>query len=338
MFARAVDNDDTIKNSLKNVIFWNNNCEVGEGIEVAKKYNVRGYPTFIMTNGDGEVASAWIGYPGPEKWATHVLAGDKDQRTLVEKKAAFETSPNKNLACLLANSASANYDFTGSVKYFRSAREFDPAGAPEYTSEILTNMYYGARSGAFTLEEVSAEADIVMATETSSPENKVDVALMVRGMATQMGNLESAIPYITAALKASEGHPELAEGRINLEIDYALLVEKDTAKALELKRKSMPEGWTEDPNALNNFAWWCYENKTNLEEAKNLALHGVDIAPEDGQKSNILDTAAEICSAMENCKEAVELMRRAVELSPDRDYYKTQLAKFELELQEKSKG
>ncbi len=338
MFARAVDNDETVKNSLKNVIFYSNNCEVGEGPAIAKKYNVQGYPTFIMTNGDGEVASAWIGYPGPEKWAANVLAGDKDQRTLVEKKAAFEKEATKELACSLANSASASYDFKGSVKYFRSAREFDPAGAPDYTSEILTNMFYGARSGAFTLEDVSSEADIVMAAETSSPENKVDVALMVRGMAAQMGDLESAIPYITEALKASEGHDELAEGRINLEIDYALLVDKDKSKALKLKRKSMPEDWEKDPNALNNFAWWCYENQTNLEEAKNLALQGVDIAEEDGQKANILDTAAEICLTMENCEEAVALMKRAVELSPDRNYYQTQLAKFELALQEKNKG
>jgi len=338
VFARAVDSDETVKNSLKNVIFWNNNCEVGEGIEVAKKYHVQGYPTFIMTNGDGVVTSSWIGYPGPEKWAANVLAGDKDQRTVAEKKAAFEKKATKELACSLANSASAEYDFGGSVKYFRSARELDPANAAEYTSEILTNMYYGARSGAFTLEDVSSEADLVMASKESSAENKVDVALMVRGMASQMGSLEKAIPYITAALKASEGHPELGEGRINLEIDYALLVDKDTAKALELKRKSMPDGWQEDPNALNNFAWWCFENETNLEEAKKLALHGVDIAPEDGQKSNILDTAAEICNAMDDCKEAVELMRRAVEYSPDRNYYQTQLAKFEAVLQEKTDG
>ena len=338
MFARAVDSDETIKNSLKNVIFWNNNCEVGEGIDVAKKYNVRGYPTFIMTNGDGEVSSAWIGYPGPEKWADNVYAGDKDRRTLAEKKTAFEKHSTKELACSLANSAAANYDFAGSVKYFRSARELNPAGAQEYTSEILTNMYYGARSGAFTLDDMTAEADIVMAAKSSTAEDKLTVATLVRGMASQMGDLDAAIPYITAGLKASEGVEELAETRISLEIDYALLVEKDKSKALKLKRKSMTEGWEEDPNALNNFAWWCYENNFNLEEAKKLALHGVDIAAEDGQKSNILDTAAEICNAMDDCKEAVELMRLAVELSPDRDYYQTQLAKFEKVLQEKSDG
>lgn len=338
MFARAVDSDETVKNSLKNVIFWNNNCEVGEGVEVAKKYHVQGYPTFIMTNGDGEVTSSWIGYPGPEKWAANVLAGDKDQRTLAEKRTAFEKHPTKELACSLANSSSAEYDFAGSVKYFRSARKFDPDNAAEYTSEILTNMYYGARSGAFTLDAVASEADIVMAAPTSSAENKLDVAIMVSGMATQMGNVERAIPYITAALKATEGRPELAEGRMGLEIDYALLVEKDTSKALELKRKSMPDGWQDDPNALNNFAWWCFQNKTNLEEAKTLALRGVDITPDEGQKANILDTAAEICNAMNNCQEAVELMQRAVAISPDRNYYKTQLAKFEAVLKDKADG
>ena len=338
MFAGAVDNDQTIKSSLENVIFWNNNCEVGEGIEVAKKYHVQGYPTFIMVNGEGEVSSSWIGYPGPEKWAANVYAGDKDRRTVAEKKKAFEKKATKELACSLANSSAAEYDFAGSVKYFRSARELNPADAAEYTSEILTNMYYGARGGAFSLDDVASEADIVMASSESSAENKIDVALMVRGMAGQMGNIDVAIPYITAALKASEGMPELAESRINLEIDYAILVEKDKAKALKLKTKSMPEGWKEDPNALNNFAWWCFENETNLEEAKALALHGVEIAAESGQKSNILDTAAEICNAMDNCHEAVELMQRAVELSPDRDYYQTQLAKFESVLQEKKDG
>lgn len=338
MFAGAVDNNETIKNALKNVIFWNNNCEVGEGVDVAKKFGVKGYPTFIMTNGDGEVSSAWIGYPGPEKWADFVLAGDKDRRTLAEKKTAFEKQTSKELACSLANTSSAEYDFAGAVKYFRIARDLDPDNARQYTTEILTNMYYGSRSEAFTLDDVVSEADFVLASKSSTPEDKVDVAIMVRGMASQLGNLEASIPYIKAAMKASEGIEELADSRVGLEIDYALLVEKDVSKALDLKRKSMPEDWKKDPNALNNFAWWCFENNTNLEEARTLALLGVDLAPEDGQKSNILDTAAEICNAMDDCEGAVAMMQKAVELSPDRTYYQTQLAKFEKVLQEKNNG
>ncbi len=338
MFARAVDNSQIIKDSLKDVVFWNNNCEVGEGIEVAKKYNVRGYPTFIMVNGDGKVSSSWIGYPGPTKWASFVKAGNQDRRTLAQKKVAFEEKATKELACSLANAASVEYNFAEAVKYFRSARQLNPDGAREYTSEILTNMYYGSRGGAFTLDQVKEEADYVMNSKQATAEDKVEVALMLRGMAAQMGDLEAAIPYISEALKASEGQDELADSRIDLEIDYALLVDKDTKKALKLKRKSMDEGWQDDPGALNNFAWWCFENKINLEEAKTLALRGVELAPDVAQKANILDTAAEICNAMDNCQEAVELMRQAVDYSPDRKYFQTQLAKFEDILKERNDG
>ena len=338
MFARAVDSNDEIKNALKEVVFWHNNCEVGEGVDVAKKYKVRGYPTFLMVDGEGEVSSGWIGYPGPTKWAANVAAGNADRRSIAQKKTAFENKATKELACSLANSASVEYNFADAVKYFRSARELNPAGAKEYTSEILTNMYYGARSGAFTLQQVKEEADFVMASKESTAEDKVDVAMMLRGMASQMGNLEAAIPYITAAMEASEGDADLAEQRLELAIDSALLVDKDTKKALKLKRKSMPEGWNDEAGALNNFAWWCFENRINLEEAKTLALRGVELAPEVGQKANILDTAAEICNAMEDCEEAVELMRRAVEYSPDKEYLQTQLAKFESILKERNDG
>ncbi|MCP4290695.1 MAG: hypothetical protein GY780_02515 [bacterium] len=336
MFARAVDSNQVIKDALKNVIFLHNDCEKGEGIEVAKKYNVRGYPTFIMVNADGEVSSSWIGYPGPDKWASYVDAGVKDTRTVVQKKAAYEKDTTKELACSLANSASANYDFAGAVKYFRKARELDPAGARQYTDDILTNMYYGSRGGAFTLDEVKNEADFVMVSSEATAEDKVNVAQMLHGMASQMGEVEAALPYISAALIASEGLDDLADSRLELEIVNALLVEKDTKKALGLKRNSMNDGWQEDPAAINNFAWWCFENSINLEEAKDLALKAVELAPDAGQKANILDTAAEICNAMENCEQAVELMQKAVELNPEKKYFKTQLAKFEEEVQKKN--
>jgi tetratricopeptide (TPR) repeat protein len=338
VFARAAKSETAILSALENVVFLDNNCEVGEGIETAKKYNVRGYPTFIMVNGDGEVCSAWLGYPGPEKWAAHVLAGDKDQRTVEEKMAAFDKQATKELACSLANSSAASYDFAGSVKYYRSARDIDPAGAREYTTEILTNMYYGSRGGAFTLDEVTAEADMVMASKESTPEDIMDVAMMIGAMSSQMGQQEASVPYIKAAMKASEGVEELAESRKELAIDHALLVEKDTQKALTLRRESMDEGWKDDPRSLNQFAWWCFENDVNLEEAKTLAMRGAELADDDSAKANLLDTAAEICNAMDNCEEAVELMRQAVKLSPERDHFQTQLARFEQILAEKDKG
>ena len=335
MFARAVDNDDAIKNALANVIFLSMDCEKGEGPEIAKLFKVRGYPTFTMVNTKGEVTSSWIGYPGAEKWAGFVAAGNLDKRTISEKQAAYEKSPNKDLACALANNASVAADYAGALKYFRKARELDPANASDYTGEILGNLYYGSRGGAFTLDEVEAEAKAVMVGSSSSPENKIDAALLVRNLAASQDQTERAIPFIKQALAASAGIEELAEARVELEIDEALFIIKDEAKAVALKRESYGEGWLEEPGKLNNFAWWCFENNVNLAEAEEMALRGVELAQDDQMRSNILDTAAEICSARGDCDQAIARIKQAIALSPDKQYYKDQLARFEKEKADK---
>jgi tetratricopeptide (TPR) repeat protein len=335
VFARAVDNDETIKSALQGVVFLSIDCEKGEGPEIAKKYGVRGYPTFLMTNGEGTVTDGLIGYPGPEEWADFVTAGKADPRTIAEKQAAYEKEPTKALACALAGHAASSMDNTAAVKYYRAARELDPANAGHYTSEILTSMYYGSRGGEFTLDEVEAEAKVVLDNPDSDPEEIVNLAQMVRGMADGMGQVDRAIPYIKAGLKASEGVEELAKARQSLEIDSALLIEKDTDKAVALKRKSMPEGWQDDSGRLNQFAWWCFENKVNLDEAEEMALRGVELAPDDATRANILDTAAEICAARGDCSEAIARIKQAIELDPEKGYFKEQLARFEKQLAEK---
>ena len=98
---------------------------------------------------------------------------------------------------------------------------------------------------------------------------------------------------------------------------------------VRLERDRLPEGWEENPDQLNRFAWWCFENDVNLEEAQELALKGVELAETDGQKANILDTAAEICNALGNCDEAIVLMKRALEDEPTSEYYAEQLTRFE---------
>lgn len=335
MFARAVDSDATIQNALKDVVFLPVDCENGEGPEIAKKYGVRAYPTFLMTNARGEVTDGWIGYPGPEKWAAFAAAGVRDQRTVVEKQAAYAQAPTGDLAWALANHAASSFDFVTSVKYFRAARDFDPANAATYTGEILTNMYYGSDSGAFTLDEVEAEAKLVFAAPDATAESKVDVAGMISSLARGADQPERAVPFILAALAASEGNEDLARSRAPLEIDRALLVDRDTDKAVALKKASLPEGWQDDARRLNGFAWWCFENRVNLAEAEELALRGVELADSDKQRADILDTAAELCALRGDSGEAVARIKRAIELDPDKEYLKEQLARFEKELAEK---
>ena len=64
MFARAVNSDEDIKAALEGAILFQIDCEKGEGVELAKKYKVSGYPTFMMVDSTGEITDRWIGYAG----------------------------------------------------------------------------------------------------------------------------------------------------------------------------------------------------------------------------------------------------------------------------------
>ena len=342
MFARAAESDEAILAVLEKAILYPIDCEKGEGIEVAKRYNVRGYPTFKVVNGSGEELECFIGYDGPEKWVASVEAGVNDQRTLVEKAKAYETEPTLALARSLATAAGTKYEFKEAVEYYKTAREMEPNPmlAAEYTEGILTSMFYGTRMGQFEFADVDAEATMVMENPMAPVDAKMGVASMVIYLAKSTDNVDKAIPYLEAAMKVSEGSTDEAviEQRKGMAVDYALLVEKDKDKAVEAKRASMDEGWQEDPGALNEFAWWCYENDVNLEEAEEMALKGIELAETDGERANILDTAAEICNALGNCDEAIAKIKQAIELNPENEYFQEQLARFEKIAAENKQG
>ena len=103
----------------------------------------------------------------------------------------------------------------------------------------------------------------------------------------------------------------------------------ETRPALWSSRlETRPEGWEEDPGELNGFAWWCFENRINLEQAEDLARRGVELAPEGEEKAMVLDTLAELVFLRGDENEAVALIRQAIEQSPDNEYYREQMVRF----------
>jgi S-methylmethionine-dependent homocysteine/selenocysteine methylase len=85
----------------------------------------------------------------------------------------------------------------------------------------------------------------------------------------------------------------------------------------------------ENAGNLNGFAWWCFENNVNLQEAETLSRKSVKLAEAGREKAMYLDTLAEICNSLGKHREAADLMKSAVAEKPDDDYYQKQLEKFE---------
>ena len=160
--------DENLMAAISEVVFVEIDCEKGDGPILAEKYAIRGYPTYLMVDAAGQMTDAWIGYPGPEKWAEYARAGGADRRIIEEKEAAYGQEPTLALAKSLANHAATASEYRASVEYFGKARELDPAGAKDYTQEIIYNLYYGSGEKVFTAEEIKAEADLALAGEDAT--------------------------------------------------------------------------------------------------------------------------------------------------------------------------
>lgn len=312
------------------MVLYKLDAEKGEGVDLTKEYKVKGYPTFVMLNQDGQTADRWIGY-AKDYFITTMDGAVKDMTPITEKLTRFETEPKMSDALALARYSSSLNEYADAVKYYGAAQRLNNDQSMDYTFEIFDNTAYGARKDIFTFEDALKSADAVLASDNSTPDDIYGVARTMTSLAVKKDRPDDAAPYLKAGIEALEGSDDPGDIRnhARLMADYSLYVSKDKEQAVTYKKQTMPEGWLENPGDLNSFAWWCFENKVNLEEAEKLSRKSVKLAESGRSKAMYLDTLAEICNALGDYQQSVDLMKMAIQENPDSEYYKEQLARFE---------
>jgi len=329
VFAREAKSDAELMKALEGVVLYKIDAEKGDGPALKEKYRVTGYPTYVMANSNVETMDTWIGY---EKSHFMTNLGDAlaDPTTIAQKQARFASGPTAVDAGKLARYQSVRGDYADAVELYRRGEQLDPSS--DFSYQVFDATFYGFRkSDAFDAEDVRRAADATLARDGRTADEIVDAAFMMKHVATKIEDRAYWLPYLEKAYAASAGNEDerMQKRHRDLEIDHVLLVKKDEDKAVELKYAAMPEGWKEEPKQLNGFAWWCFENGVNLEEAEALGRRGVELAAAGSERAMILDTVAEICNARGNCDDAVELIQRAIADAPDSEYYPKQLKRFE---------
>lgn len=324
-----MNEDAEVQKMLEPVVLHKVDAEKGEGPELAKAHKVSGFPTFVLATADVEPIDRWMGYSKP-MLADMMTASLADLSTIEVKRERFAKSPTAQDAVKLARYDQSTGEYARAVELYGKASELDPND--DYAFEVFETTFSAHRRKAegFDTARVEKAAGAALATPGSDGE-LLEVCQMMAFLTKQSGDHDGMVSYIKTAVErtANSTDERVVKSRNELMPEYALYVEKNTQKAVDLKKASMPEGWMQDPGQLNNYAWWAFENQVDLENAKILAEKGVELAPAGKEKAMILDTLAEICNAMEDCKEAVELMKLAVAEDPESEYYKKQLARFE---------
>ena len=269
-FQAAAKTSEDLKAGLEKVVFISIDCEKGDGVELAKRYGVRSYPNYLLANAEGDPIYRWVGYGTVESFLKKLEEGLRDPATIAEKEARFKKNPTAEDAVTLANAAAAASNQVVAAQWYEKAAELNGGG---YEMEIFYAKFQGFRSGAFSKDELIAAADAAMANGTQEEKYQVYAAQSYLAKATGVDSL--AYRYVEDfwnELKDSKDQsPNAQRVRQRVELDHALYIEKNPEKAAELKYSSMPVGWMEDADGLNEYAWWCFENKVDLERAEKRA-------------------------------------------------------------------
>ncbi|OQX94726.1 hypothetical protein B6I21_09145 [candidate division KSB1 bacterium 4572_119] len=120
----------------------------GEGKELRKKYEVRGFPTVLFLNGNGDEIDRIFGYSG-NKEATFETIQDYAQgkNTLVSYQAKIAQDPdNIELNFKLAQKHSSRWEAEQAKLYFEKVLKLDPADSKGFKTESVFNLnVYKAR-------------------------------------------------------------------------------------------------------------------------------------------------------------------------------------------------
>ena len=312
---------------LASVVLVRIHNQRGDDSGLHKSYKVIGYPTFVLASRTGETLYRWWGY-SKDEFMDEISKGLADPTTITEKQARYISNPDLKTAAALATYHFTRGDYKKSVDYYSDAAKYDPDY--DYTYEIYSACRGGFRKEMYSKEEVKEAADKALASEQVSTYHKLRIYDQLAQAILLFKDDPDILTYIREgyAYAGDKDEENIKYYKTRIKIAYTLYIEKDIPKAVNLKKNSFEAGWQDNAGNLNSFAWWCFENHINLEEAETLGRRGIKLAEPGRQRGNIMDTVAEICNLRGDTEEAIALMKNALKEVPDNEYYTKQLNKF----------
>lgn len=287
--------------------------EKGEGIELAKKYNVKAFPTYLFIDGNGEAVHRTLGYVEEKDFIQFAKDAEDPNKRLTSLKQQFEKGEKdpeflKNLAGLtMYNDA----EFAGKVlnRYFQQKASLDQTDIQMLLSGVQTTD-----SPLYKIFQ-DKKADIVK----FFPEDKYE-------------KFEKNIKLNTISKKAYNAETKkwddsyfMAEAQKFLSKEEADKILKRMKANRALKNKDIPEyeklilDIYKDYSAagseeLNSLAWNFFENvsnKASLEKAIAWAQESV----KKNQNFANTDTLANLYNKVGDKKNAKIWAEKSIELA-----------------------
>ncbi|MGI9580424.1 thioredoxin family protein [Chryseobacterium sp. RRHN12] len=287
--------------------------EKGEGIELAKKYNVKAFPTYLFIDGNGEAVHRTLGYVEEKDFIQFAKDAEDPNKRLTSLKQQFENGEKdpeflKNLAGLtMYNDA----EFAGKVmnRYFQQKTSLDQQDIQMLLSGVQTTD-----SPLYKIFQ-DKKADIVK----FFPEDKYE-------------KFDKNIKLNTISKKAYNADAKTWNDSYFMSEAQKFLSKEEADKILKrmkanraLKNKNIPEyeklilDLYKDYSAagseeLNSLAWNFFENVSNKESLEKAIAWAQESVKKDQNFANT-DTLANLYNKVGDKKNAKIWAEKSIELA-----------------------
>ena len=290
--------------------------EKGEGVDIAKKYVIRAYPTYIFVNGDGEMVHRSLGSKPADKFIDDAKAAiDPNKQFFTLKKRFDNGDKNPEFLKNLSYSAEAAQDMELASKtseaYMASQKDWS---TPENMKFVLT--FATSMEGKFFNYVLKNKAAFEKMSDKARVENLLigvpmgDMSKKYYNRTTRLLDTEKSEAYLNQHLPKELTQQVMAYAALRMSSN------KEESALMKQVIEYMDKYSSENPNFLNQYAWLFYEKASDplmLQKALDWSLKSVKI--DDNFAFN--DTAAALYFKMANKKKAKEFAEKAIKKAKD---------------------
>ncbi|MBK1897409.1 thioredoxin family protein [Chryseobacterium paridis] len=287
--------------------------EKGEGIDLAKKYNVKAFPTYLFINGNGEEVHRTLGYVEEKDFIQFAKDAEDPNKRLTALRQKFENGEKdpeflKNLAGLtIYNDA----EFAGKVldRYFQ--------GKPNLDQEDVQMLLQGTQSTEGPLYKIfkDKKADIVKILPADRYE-MFDKNIKMNTIVKKAYNPDTKTwddNYFLAEtqkfLSKEESEKILKRAKAN-----RALKNKDIATYEKLTLDLYKDYAALSSEELNAIAWNFFENVTTKSSLEKAILWAQESVKKDENSANT-DTLANLYNKAGDKKNAKLWAEKAIALA-----------------------
>ena len=285
--------------------------EKGEGIDIAKKYAIRAYPTYIFVNGDGEMVHRSLGSKPADKFIEDAKAANDPERQFFTLKKKFEKGEKapeflKSLSLAAQDAQDDELATKASEAYMAGQKDWS---TPENMKFIMG--FASTLEGKFFNYVLKNKAAFENISDKAQVENLLigvpmtDMSKKHYNRVTRLLDTEKAEAYLNQYIPKELAQQVMAYAALRMSNN------KEESALFKQITDYMDKYSSENPNFLNQYAWLFYEKANDpllLQKALDWSLKSVKL--DDNFAFN--DTAASLYFKLANKKKAKEFAEKAI--------------------------